>query len=288
MLSTGLQRFAVGAVALYLQRAPFVRGRWRLVKAFLPLLRQVGNGMGERVITTRHGFRLNVDLAEWIGQHIYLTGDYERPTAELIASLADEGSTVVDVGANIGFFSLLAARSVGAAGKVLAFEPVAATCAQLRANLELNAAGNVAVHELALSDRDGRVAIYEGHGRNRGLSSMRPIEEASALRAVPAAALDSLDAGDARISLIKIDVEGAEQLVLEGMLRTLEKHRPHLIVEITHRFLAAFGHSADSLCRLLRPLGYDAYEITDAGPAALPSSTATWPRQFNALFSPRP
>jgi len=278
---------AVEAVALYLRRTPFAKARWRLVDAFLPRLRRIGTGMGQRIVKTRYGFRLHVDLAEWIGQHIFLTGDYERPTSALIRTLAAEGSTVLDVGANIGFFSLLAARSVGATGRVLAFEPVAATCAQLRANLQLNAAGNIAVHELALSDRDGTVAIYEGPGRNRGLSSMRPIEEASALRAVPAAAFDSLDAGDARISLIKIDVEGAEQLVLEGMLRTLEKHRPHLIVEITQRFLAAFGHSAGSLCALLAPLGYDAYEITDEGPAALPSSTALWPRQFNALFSPR-
>src|SRR5688572_13383634 len=159
---------AVEAVALYLRRTPFAKARWRLVDAFLPRLRRIGTGMGQRIVKTRYGFRLHVDLAEWIGQHIFLTGDYERPTSALIRTLAVEGSTVLDVGANIGFFSLLASRSVGATGRVLAFEPVAATCAQLRANLQLNAAGNVAVHELALSDRGGTVAIYEGPGRNRG------------------------------------------------------------------------------------------------------------------------
>lgn len=277
---------AVETVALYLRRTPFVRGRWRLVRACLPMLRRIGGGMGERIVRTRHGFRLRVDLAEWIGQHIYLTGDYERPTARLIQALARQGSTVIDVGANIGFFTLLASRSVGRAGRVLAFEPVASTCTALRTNVTLDGAVNIAVHELALSNANGTAEIHEGPGRNKGLSSLRPLDETSGSRTVATAVFDDLGLADQPISLVKIDVEGAEQLVLEGMLRTLAKHRPHLIVEITERFLAAFGHSATSLCELLAPLGYRASEIIEEGIAALPADPASWPRQFNALFSP--
>jgi FkbM family methyltransferase len=285
--SKALQRLAVAAVAFYMQRTPFAKGRWRLTARFLPLLRQVGGGMGRRVIRTRRGFRLHVDLSEWIGQHIYLTGDYERPTSDLISALAGQGSTVVDVGANIGFFSLLASQCVGPAGRVLAFEPVPSTCGQLRANLQLNRVGNVKAYDLALANAGGTVTMHEGPSRNKGLSSMRAIEGATETRLVQAAAFDDLDLGDARIGLIKIDVEGAEQLVLEGMMRTLAKHRPYLIVEVTERFLAAFGHSGLSLCALLEPLGYRTYEITDDGPEPLPESSPGWPRQFNALFSPR-
>jgi FkbM family methyltransferase len=285
--SKALQRFAVTAVAFYMRHTPLAKGRWRLTAHFLPLLRQVGDGMGRSVIRTRRGFRLHVDLSEWIGQHIYLTGDYERPASELMSALAGQGSTVVDVGANIGFFSLLASQCVGPAGRVIAFEPVPSTCAQLRANLHLNGVGNVKVYGVALANAGGTVTMHEGPSRNKGLSSMRVIDGATETRLVPAAAFDDLDVGDASIGLIKIDVEGAEQLVLEGMMRTLAKHRPYLIVEVTERFLAAFGHSGRSLCALLEPLGYQAYEITDDGPALLPDSRPGWPRQFNALFSPR-
>ena len=241
--------------------------------------------MGRRVIKTRHGFRLDVDLGEWIGQHIYLTGDYERPTTELIQSLVREGDTVVDVGANIGFFTLLASRAVGSTGRVIAFEPVASTCAALTANLRLNGTTNVTIHELALSNVAGTVMIHEGPPRNKGLSSIRPIEEASAQRCVPVSPFDAIDIGQGNIRLIKIDVEGAEQLVLEGMQNTLRAQRPDMVVEITDTFLRNFGHSAHSICRLLEPLGYQCREITDRGLVALPSDPSRWPRQFNALFS---
>ena len=249
------------------------------------MLRELGDGLGNRVVRTRRGFKMNVEPAEWIGQHIYLTGDYEVSTADLVDALIDSGDTVVDVGANIGFFTLLAAAKVGPRGRVIAFEPVSSTCAALKANVELNRAANVTVHELALANRIGTATINEGPRRNRGLSSLRKINGASAQRVVPVAAFDSLDVAQQKIHLVKIDVEGAEQLVLEGMTATLRKHRPHIIVELTADFLASFGHSPASLCDLLQPLGYRVRRITDRGPIPLPISPSEWPSQFNALFT---
>ena len=240
--------------------------------------------MGMAIVKTRHGFRMNVDLGEWIGQHIYLTGDYERPTTQLIKSLVRQGDTVVDVGANIGFITLLASRMVGSEGKVIAFEPVPSTCAALNANLALNGATNVVVHELALSDTAGVVTINEGPRRNKGLSSIRPINESTVQQRVRASPFDGMGQQTTRIRVVKIDVEGAEQLVLEGMRNTLTRHRPHLIVELTGEFLANFGHSAASISELLTPLGYECHEITAHGLADLPSDRTRWPRQFNAFF----
>ena len=280
------QRLGVDAVAHYLRRTPFSKGRFRLEKFFLPMLREIGPDLGTRIVRTRRGFDLNLDLAEWIGQHIYLTGDYEPPTADLVDSLIDTGDTVVDVGANIGFFALVASAKVGAKGSVIAFEPVSSICTALTANLELNRTTNVTVHELALANRIGTVTINEGPRRNRGLSSLRTINGASAQRVVRVSTFDSLDVARQKIRLIKIDVEGAEQLVLEGMMATLRKHRPHLIVELTADFLASFGHSPTSLCGLLQPLGYRVRRITDRGLVSLPGSPSAWPSQFNAFFAP--
>lgn len=283
--SKWLERISIRLVAWYLRHSPFSKGRWRLTDDFLPRLREVGGGMGERVITTRHGFKMSVDLGEWIGQHIYMTGSYEPATTRLMSLLLQEGNTMIDVGANIGFFALLAFSKVGPSGKVVAFEPVPSTCAALRANLAQNPCADVVVHEIALSNFNGTVTIYEGPDRNRGNSTMRPIAESSARRSVQAASFDSLAIGDAPVHLIKIDVEGAEQLVIEGMATCLRRNRPHLIVEVTDGFLRHFGHSAVSLYEALKALGYEIYEITDRGPVPMPTDPMRWPRQFNAYFS---
>jgi FkbM family methyltransferase len=283
-LSSWPEKVAVGAVAFYLRHTPFSKGRYRLVRTFLPLLRGIREPMGTRRVTTRLGFRMHVDLAEWIGQHIYMTGNYEPETTSLICSLIREGDTIVDVGANIGFITLAASRKVGPSGKVLAFEPVSSTCAALRHNLLINNASNVVVHEIALSNASGMVTIYEGPIRNKGRSSIRPMSDASGHQTVPMAAFDALDMSTEPVRLVKIDVEGAEQLVVEGMMEFLRRNRPHIIVEVSRDFLREFGHSEASLCKKLTGIGYHMYHVTDAGPIPMPD-LAMWPHQFNALFS---
>src|SRR5262245_28883505 len=91
------------ALAYYLRRSPWERGRWRLLNAALPLSRSVLRERRYRTVRTRHGFRLRVNLGDWLGRHVYLTGDYEPQTARLISSLLRPGDLFVDVGANIGF-----------------------------------------------------------------------------------------------------------------------------------------------------------------------------------------
>jgi FkbM family methyltransferase len=279
------KKLAVSMAALYMRHTPFSKGRWRLTHTFLPLLRDIGKSMGKRCVTTRRGFKINVDLGEWIGQQIYMTGDFEPATTSLICSVIQEGDTVVDVGANIGFITLAAARKVGNSGMVVAFEPVSSTCASLKGNLSLNGATNVVVHEIALSDRNGMVTIHEGPARNKGTSSIRPISNSSGQQTVTTAAFDSLDVSSGPIRLIKIDVEGAEQLVVEGMTECLRRHRPHLVLEVTPAFLRDFGHSEVSLCKKLTDIGYRMYDIADHGPISMPDDSGLWPTQFNALFS---
>lgn len=280
-----LWRLIVTCVAWYLRHTPFAIARWRLVDMFLPRLRSIGHTMGQRLIRTRLGFKMRLDLGEWICQHIYMTGAFEPATAQLISSLLHEGDTVIDIGANIGYFTLLASKKVGLSGKVHAFEPVRSTSAELRENLARNGAANVGVHESALSNTNGAATIYEGPQRNKGNSSMRPIADASAVRTVPVASFDSLDVSKGPTHLIKIDVEGAEQLVIEGMKECIRKNRPHLIIEVTDAFLQSFGHSARSLARELKALRYSMYEITGSGLAPLPADIFAWPPQFNAYCS---
>jgi FkbM family methyltransferase len=190
---------------------------------------------------------------------------YEADTVELFARALRPGATVVDVGANHGYFTALAALLVGPGGRVEAFEPNPAVAAGLAGVLRRNGVdGRVAVHPEALSDRGGWAEFYVSVSPvNDGLSSLLASDAALAhgvIRAghtlrVPTTTFDAFAerAGLGRVDLLKIDVEGAEALVLRGMERTLAVCPPRRIVCETPldaepaRMLVARGYSASPL-----------------------------------------
>lgn len=282
-----LNRLALASASCYLRRTPVPYGRWRLIKHLLPELRKNGKDLGERVVRTRYGFKYKADLGDWLGQYVYLTGVYEPPTARVIAELLEPGDTFIDVGANSGIFTLLASSRVGPAGRVLSFEPVPSMRGRITDNLALNKMKNVTLHGVALSNAVGEITFYEGPQGHKGLSSMRPIEEVSTMLQVPTIPLDDLAGSAPSVKLIKIDVEGAEQLVIEGMEKLLARQHPYLIIEMTDQYLKAFGHSAEGLSTILRRTGYNMHKITQDGLIEMLPGQANNEPQYNALFSTR-
>lgn len=282
-----LNRLALATTSCYLRRTPVPFGRWRLVKHFLPALRENGKDLGERVVRTRYGFQYKADLGDWLGQYVYLTGVYEPPTARVIAELLAPGDTFIDVGANSGFFTLLAASRVGSAGRVLSFEPVPSMRKRLLENISLNAMSNVQVHEVALSNSEGVLPLFEGPEGHKGISSLRHIESSTATIEVKTQPLDAFGNTLSAVKLIKIDVEGAEQLVLEGMANILNCHHPYIVIEVTDKYLHAFGHTAIQLARYLIENGYRMYAILDEGLVPMKVEQAADDDQFNALFTYR-
>ena len=125
--------------------------------------------------------------------------------------LLEPGSTFVDIGANSGFFTLLAAKRVGSSGQVLSFEPLPSMVARIEENLILNGYSNVRIYKFALSDQAGFCKFYEGPERNKGISSLRQIDNSSKTLQVETMPLDELPDLPHTVDLIKIDVEGAEQ-----------------------------------------------------------------------------
>jgi FkbM family methyltransferase len=227
---------------------------------------------------------MRVDLGDWLGQYVYLTGSYEPATARLIAALVDRGDTVIDVGANAGFFSLLAASRVGASGRVLAFEPVPAVRAVLEANLRLNHMSHVALHAVALADRPGTLTLYEGPAAHRGLSSIRPLAHSPRTHEVHARPLDDWLPELPPVKLVKIDVEGAEHHVLAGMRALIERDAPLLVVEVTDAYLRKMGQSATLLFETLASLGYRMFVIGERQLVPMQRPPQAWDAQFNALF----
>ena len=162
-------------------------------------------------------------------------GTLEIPVQEALRRLLGEGDVFYDVGANVGFFSLLAARLVGPPGRVYAFEPVADSAEAIRANAALNGFGNLSVLEKAVAAESGRerLLVVEDLSWSR-LDRGRQHPRAAARVDVDVVALDDLvSAGELPPpTLVKIDVEGAELSVIEGMRSTIEHHRPAVVCEL--------------------------------------------------------
>lgn len=271
--------------ASYLRHTKIQTGRYRLLKIMRPVGRKIGRALGWRRVRTKHDFVMDLDLQDWIPQDIFLTGEFEPATTAVARKLLKPGDIVVDVGANIGYYSLLFCSCVGKAGHVYSFEPVPKLASALCNNVELNRFEQITLSDLALSDHDGEARFYVGPDDNSGLSSLRPPRESSDTLDVRLARFDGFFTQDKKISLIKIDVEGAELAVLRGMQDYLRSHRPYILLEVTNRFLKEMGDSEESLISFLQDFGYSCYVINGDGIELADLRKSPLPVQWNAIFS---
>jgi len=176
---------------------------------------------------------------------------FEHTTCEVLSTVLRSGDVFIDVGANVGFFSMMAARLVGAQGKVIAFEPNPAAYALLRGTCNSNGYSHIVeIRECALSDVAKVVPFYVPAVGDSGLASLRPLPRLRAVeRSVVARRLDDEAAGLGKLKLIKVDVEGGELDVLRGGRRLLERLRPHVICEANPETAGRFGYDPSDIVR---------------------------------------
>lgn len=166
---------------------------------------------------------------EFVGRSVDLYGEWSPGDAAVAGPYLSPGMTALDVGANIGTFTLALAGAVGPAGRVLAFEPVAASYRLLETNLALNGLGQVTAHRVAVGAEAGTafVPVLDlATAGNYGAAALAP---ETAGTPVPLVRIDDLDLPACH--LIKADVEGHERAVLGGAGRTIARHRPVLLLE---------------------------------------------------------
>lgn len=180
--------------------------------------------------------KIKADLEDWIQQNIFFTGAYDSKSVDFIKNTLDEGDTFIDIGANIGCFTLVGSQKVGGSGKVIAFEPVDIVSKKLEQNISLNNLDNIILVKKAVMDRKIPVRLHLARRDNLGMSSIqRHDAETGETIFVEAVTLDEyLDQENINdIKIIKIDIEGAELPALKGMVHTLSKYKPILVVEVS-------------------------------------------------------
>ena len=285
ILSLTLKKLFLILAAYYLRHNQIEKGRYRLLTLLRPIGRKIGHTLGWRRIKTRHGFLMDLNLQDWIPQDIYIMGDFEPATSTVAKKLLRKGDVVVDVGANIGYFSLLFSRCVGTDGHVYSFEPVPQLASSIRKNADLNQYKQITLSNLALSDHSGQARFYVGPEDNSGLSSLRQPRGSSGTLDVTLARFDDIFSDSENIALVKIDVEGAELAVLRGMNEYLRSKHPYILIEVTNRFLKEMGDSEQNLLAYMQDLGYCCYVIGDTRIELLQLRKHPLPDQWNALFS---
>lgn len=165
------------------------------------------------------------------GHTLYTEKVYEPHVTKVLKSVLRDGMTFLDIGANIGYFSMLASQLVGNNGRVISFEPFPENVKLLYLNTKLNHFTNITIYPLALGD-DERLWFYGGQGSNGNIS--RIIDEAELVLSqtlVFSVPLDVFLKSVERIDVIKIDIEGAEYLAMKGAEKLIEMYSPVIISE---------------------------------------------------------
>jgi FkbM family methyltransferase len=178
-------------------------------------------------------------------------GTTEPELQRRLSGLLKNGDVFFDIGANIGFFSMIAARQVGTDGAVYAFDPVPEHVAAMRHNLAINSISHVSLSAVAVSDRNGTQTLFvPAESTGARLASIADGNAGHRRLDVEVATIDTMvERGALRPpDVVKIDVEGAEVEVLAGMRRTLEQYSPIVLCEM-------HGRNAEYV-RAIRSAGY--------------------------------
>ena len=196
------------------------------------------------------GFSINLDRDHAIDTKI-LHSRFEPKSIELISRVVNPGWHCCDVGANIGFLSLLMAVKAGSQGRVVAFEPSTWTYDRLKANVALNSFGWIDCQRAAVgaeSQPSIELCVPSGY-RLDGTDT-------SSIQKMPLVALDDFFAKADRLDFLKIDTDGYEPYVLAGALKTIERLRPIIFFEIGPNALKKAGSSVESLVKSISDLRY--------------------------------
>ena len=230
---------------------------------------------------------------KFIGSHLEQGVPYEGELFALMLKKLKRGDTFLDIGAHVGFFSMIAAKLVGDDGEVYSFEMNPDNYSMLAMNTSLNNFRNIRPHNWAVSNDSGPVQFWVNQDNDGGHSlwdcGRHNFNEKSRLSPKKmvsySIALDHYDSFD-KVHFIKMDVEGAEVLALNGMIDLLKKNLPIVALEINNFGLAQMGHSYQDIRALMNKIGYRCWLIEGGDPREIPmDEEPKFEHVYNLCFS---
>ena len=225
---------------------------------------------GRKIVAGKwHGYVMDLDLANWSERQTFFLGRFsDLSTQLLLHTMVRDGDCFVDIGANIGMITLVAASCVGDTGQVISVEPNPLAFNRLRSCVAQNGlTGRVHLLNVGLADSPGELelSVVTEH-TGMGTFSHIPTEEHGNITQRHRCAVET---GDGLLEnmvrnplVIKIDVEGYEYRVIRGLARILATHRPAVIMEVVPDYLARAGDSTEQLFDLMQGAGYRGYGLT--------------------------
>ena len=243
------------------------------------------------------GLKLWVDLGDMFVSDNCIRGDYEPAETKFLQSTLKTGMTFVDVGANIGWFTLLGARLVGKEGRVYAFEPRDNTFKHLKRSIADNGFDDrCEAYNLALGAKAGEWPVaWSQNTLNPGGTWSVPNPELEAFfkkighafQRAKVAALDDI-IGEHHVDVIKADIEGAEPLAMRGAIKILTRDRPIILSEInTAPMQKVSGVTAADYVQQIAAHGYECRELSQNGPGLFFTGEPTQAQVVNVVFMPK-
>ncbi|HEY4127212.1 MAG TPA: FkbM family methyltransferase [Gammaproteobacteria bacterium] len=268
------------AVYIYRKIAGALRGtgigRFHALRKFDAFL---VSRLSQRQITI-HGHRMILDKTDSL--RLSINHEFEPCETKLLDEQLQEGDVVLDIGANIGYYTLLAARKVGAKGRVYAFEPDPMNFSLLKQNIELNGYTNVELVNKAVGETSADLKLYLS---DVNTGDHRTYESEGSRRAItiPCTSIDDYFRGSVcKITFIKMDIQGFECRAMRGMRETLGNCTA---VKLTTEFwpygLVRAGDSPEELIGLLEQNGFKLYDIDEATRSVGPADVAKLLSQYH-------
>lgn len=208
------------------------------------------------------GHKMFIDAGDSL--RLTMTGHYEPFETEVAMEEINAGDTVVDIGANIGYYTLLFARKVGSDGMVFAFEPDSDNFKLLQKNISANAYANVISEQMAVTNKNQEIKLYQSL-RSAGHHRIFAWEGSDKAQVIQGITLDDyLSESGNPVNLIKIDIEGAELTAIEGMTGVIEKNRGlKIITEYNPLAIKESGFEPEGYLDLLSRMGFVFYNLNE-------------------------
>lgn len=218
------------------------------------------------VISKLRGYQVSIKYNpnSYIGSHIWYRGIFEETIVSAITSNLKNGMTFIDIGANIGLHTIVAASKVGNKGKVIAIEPQQSCIKLLKENVALNKLNNVTVIDHALGSTKTEGKIFHVNDNNDAQATLRATcaADQSKYETIQIRTLDSLmqELGINHADVVKVDIEGSEVQMLKGGESFFNKTKPEIIImECIDEHLCRFGNSSTEILSWFKNKGYKAY-----------------------------